>query len=350
MKQTTAAAALLALATMGAAAAFPGTALAATTRTSPATATRISTTATRTSVARAAAPDHIRYASVRSCPTKDGQSTTCGPWRLVTHHGMVIPLKDAQVESLTWKGKPGGIPAPITVSDDGATIAYFHRKDGRLAVRDLSGKVLLLPKTALPARTDQFAVNLMLSHDGRRLAVVFTGEKPSRTRLFDTATGTMLATVPAENELIGFSADGDEVLTKNYAESGVLELRVYDDGGDRRLTRVPPQIVANNGKTALDAGGERIAVVIEGLKPKLVIYDAHTDQVLAKHPIKIAAGQSVHAVSWTGDTQVTVHLTRYTSAGTKMKIVQYDTTNGHSGVRDSYTILADSYTFAACGG
>ena len=92
--------------------------------------------------------------------------------------------------------------------------------------------------------------------DTPRLAAVFTGQKPSGTRLFDTSSGTLLVIVPAGDELVGFSADGDEMLTKNYTDSGVTELRVYDDSGNRRLTRLPPQIVANNGMAALDAGGE----------------------------------------------------------------------------------------------
>jgi hypothetical protein len=55
-------------------------------------------------------------------------------------------------------------------------------------------------------------------------------------------------------------------------------------------------------------------------------------------------------LDWTGDTQVTAHLTSGSAGGARMTIVQIDTETGAVRVRDRYTVLRDSFVFAACGG
>src|SRR5262245_31389044 len=79
--------------------------------------------------------DSIRYASIKGCPKKDKSLKPCSPWRLFTHEGMVIKLKDAQVTATNEHGKPvNGALGPITVSGDGQYVAYFRARDRRLAV------------------------------------------------------------------------------------------------------------------------------------------------------------------------------------------------------------------------
>ncbi|GAA0413884.1 hypothetical protein Acor_10420 [Acrocarpospora corrugata] len=151
--------------------------------------------------------DSIRYASAKGCVKKGGDILPCGTWRLVTHHGRVILLKDAQVRALDKKGHPmTRVTAPVAVSGNGQKVAYF-RKDGRLAVRSLDGKVRLLPENALPSRTAQYDVTLQLSDDGAVVAVT-----AGRTKLFDTALGRRLGQLPKGRYFLGFSGDGAKEL------------------------------------------------------------------------------------------------------------------------------------------
>jgi hypothetical protein len=292
--------------------------------------------------------DSIRYASIKGCRGKDGQSEPCGGWRLVMHSGKQTTLPDAQTVALDAKGRSTRYqPAPVAVSGNGRRVAYFT-KTGRLAVRTLEGGVTLLAKDALP-RVGQNEVTLVLSDDGARLAAVFGREKPPATRVFDTDTGDRLGTVPGDMSIMGFSWDGDEVLARVDAEESVTDLAVYSDTGEQLLRVTPPQVVASNGPQALAADGRTVANVVQGDKPELVTYDMESDEVTGRKKVKLPAGD-VDMVDWTGDTQVTVHLVRYVSDAPRMTIVQIDTETGAVKVRDRYTVLKDTFVFAACGG
>ncbi|MGP3965941.1 hypothetical protein ACTWPT_59370 [Nonomuraea sp. 3N208] len=320
--------------------------------------TKILMTLTAALVALAAAPavahadphqhDSIRYASIKSCAGKEEQPKPCGGWRLVMHSGEQMTLRDAQGVALDAKGKSTRyLPAAIAVSGNGQRVAYFT-KTGRLAVRTLGGGVKLLPKDALP-RIGQAEVTLVLSDDGGRLAAVFSGEKPRATRVFDTATGARLGTVPPDLNLQGFSADGDEVLATVEADESITDLLVYSDAGEQLHRATPPQVVAANGPQALAADGRTVANLVQGDKPELVLYDLESDQVTDRKKIKLPAGD-LDMIDWTGDTQVTLHLVRSLTNSTKATIVQIDTRTGAVKIRDRYTVLKDTFVFAACGG
>lgn len=291
--------------------------------------------------------DSIRYASIKGCPWKDGMAKPCGPWRLVMHDGGRATLPDAQVVALDEKGKSTGVlPAPIAVSGDGQRVAYFT-KAGRLAVRTLGGGVTLLPKDA-PPPVAQYAVKLRLSGDGARLAV-FQGDKPIDARIYDTGTGDLLGTVPAEETVIGFSGDGGEVLSSADSNDSVTDLLVHDDRGEQLVRATPPQLVAANGPQALAADGRTVAVVVRGKKTELVTYDLEADEVTGRRTIRLPAGD-IDMVDWTGDTQVTLHLLGEAAGGHDVIIVKVDTETGKVHVRDQYDVLKDSFVFAACGG
>ncbi|MEU6724472.1 hypothetical protein ABZ917_12260 [Nonomuraea wenchangensis] len=299
-----------------------------------------------------AAPHHgadsIRYASIKSCPTRDGQPRPCGDWRLVLHSGKVTTLPDAQGVARDAKGrKLTYLPAPIAVSGDGRKVAYFT-KANRLAVRTLGGGVRLLPATALP-RVRHDALTLRLSDDGARLAVSIDGEKARGTRVFDTATGARAGTVPAGRSVLGFSYDGDELLASADGEDNATDLVVYDVTGEELLRATPPQVVAANAPQALAADGRTVAAVVQGGKPELVTYDMETDQVVERRQIRLPR-TPVQMVDWTGAAQVTAHLADSGAKGTAMTIVRIDTETGAVTVRDRYTVLKDSFVFAACGG
>ncbi|MEU4696465.1 WD40 repeat domain-containing protein [Nonomuraea dietziae] len=291
-------------------------------------------------------PGHgaIRYASAKGCVKKDGATVPCGTWRLVSHDGKVTLLKDAQLRAVGANGKEVDYAvAPLAVSGDGQKVAYF-RKDGRLAVRTVHGGVTLLPKDALPPRTNQYDVVLQLSDDGARLAVV-----TSRVRLFDTATGNKLGTLPRYQNFIGFSGDGHMVLTSADGDESVMEMHVFDLAGRRLLSGAPPQLVAGNGPYALSADGRTIAVHVAG--SKVALYDLHSDQMVSSHLIKLPKEGTVHKLDWTGDNQVTLHVSQYPEGkATRMTVMQHDVTSGATRVRDSYSMLKDTFVFAACGG
>ncbi|NUO99248.1 MAG: hypothetical protein HOW59_15100 [Nonomuraea sp.] len=294
------------------------------------------------------AHDSIRYASIKSCPGKDGTPEPCGRWRLVMHDGGRTTLPDAQVVALDEKGRSSGtLPAPIAVSGDGQRVAYFT-KAGRVAVRALGGGVTLLAKDALP-RVAQYAVTLRLSGDGARLAAAFQGDEPADTRIFDTGTGDLLGTVPAEETVTGFSGDGDEVLASADTGDSVIDLLVHDDRGEQLARATPPQLVAANGPQALAGDGRTVAVVVRGKKTELVTYDLEADEVTGRRTIKLPAGD-LDMIDWTGDTQVTLHLVGEAGGARRMTIVQVDSETGAVRVRDRYNLLKDTFVFAACGG
>ncbi|QFY11015.1 hypothetical protein GBF35_34395 [Nonomuraea phyllanthi] len=325
--------------------AAPGVAHAGSTadRLAGATADRLASPSTDRRAAPHSGHDAIRYASIKKCTVK-GEERPCGDWRLVMHSGERGVLPDAQGVALDTKGRSVRYaPAPVAVSGNGLRVAYFTKK-GRLAVRTLGGGVTLFAANALP-RVRQDGVALLLSDDGGRLAATTDGG----TRVFDTATGARLGTVPADLSVLGFSFDGHEILTSVDAGESVVDLAVYADTGERILRGTPPQVVVANGPQALSADGRTVASAVIGAKPQLVVYDLQTDQVTARRRIKLPAGE-LHMIDWTGDTQVTLHLTRHRSGGDTMTIVQIDTETGAVRVRDRYTMLKDTFVFAACGG
>ncbi|TMR08263.1 hypothetical protein ETD86_48570 [Nonomuraea turkmeniaca] len=292
--------------------------------------------------------DSIRYASIKSCARENEQPRPCGAWRLVMHSGEQTTLRDAQGVALNAKGKSTRyLPAAIAVSGNGQKVAYFTTT-GRLAVRTLGGGVKLLPKDALP-RIGQDQVSLVLSDDGGRLAALFSDDKPHATRVFDTDTGARLGTLPGHLGVQGFSDDGDELLGTVDAEESVTDLLVYSDTGKQLVRATPPQVVASNGPQALAADGRTVANIVQGDKPELVLYDMESDQVTDRKKIKLPTGD-INMIDWTGDAQVTLHLVRYLSNSTRMTVVQIDTRTGAVKVRDRYTVLKDTFVFAACGG
>ncbi|MFC4009382.1 hypothetical protein ACFOY2_19270 [Nonomuraea purpurea] len=289
--------------------------------------------------------DSIRYASIKGCADKNGAEFPCGPWRLVMHSGKQTILDDAQGVARKKNGESGRYyQAPIAVSGNGRSIAYFT-KSGRPAVRTVGGGVKVFAKDALP-RVDQWKVSFDLSDDGAKLAAVIEN---APTRIFDTATGERLGTVPSRATLMGFSGDGDELLTSIEADESVTDLVVYSDRGRRLARATPPQVIGVNGPQALAADGRTVAGVVTGSKPELVTYDVEDDRIIDRKKIKLPEG-AVNMIDWTGDTQVTLHLTREVSGSTRMTIVQIDTETGAVKVRDRYTPLKDSFVFAACGG
>ncbi|MBN6052156.1 hypothetical protein JYK22_09450, partial [Nonomuraea sp. RK-328] len=296
--------------------------------------------------------DSVRYVSIKGCRTKGGESRPCGGWRVVMHSGARGTLPDAQTIARDAKGrKVSGMAAPVAVSGNGQRLAYFTRS-GRLALRTLGGGVRLLPENALP-KVAQQDTELRLSDDGSRLAVSFVGDKARDIRVFETGTGERIGTIPAAYGLKGFSADGGEVLAGTEDDEGSQILVAYSDAGQELARVTPPQLIASNGPPALSGDGRTVAALVRRQGPALyglALYDMVNDQVTARLKVKLPAGD-VDMVDWTGPSQVTVHLVHYDEGQPDtVSIAQIDTGTGKVAIRDRYTLMKDTFVFAACGG
>jgi hypothetical protein len=299
----------------------------------------------------------IRYASVDACRIKDGTEVPCHTWRLDLLDGRRVALKDAMLWPIDAKGKVDkSTSAPLTVSGDGESVAYFRKSDHRLVVREFHGGVLkgvrVMPKTPLPRGVGMDSVWLDMSQDGGRLALLYTDEHgATHGRLFDVARAAATGTIPKSDGFSGFSADGSAVLLPRDAGANTTGLSVHDLTGAELTGAVPPQIVANNGPWALAADGRTVAFVTgSGKKAALRFYDVRTDQTGGSVPIALPKDVSPDTVDWTGEHEVTVHVSDYERARDVVTVLTIDTRTGTTRVRDRYKVRPGVYTYQSCGG
>jgi hypothetical protein len=299
--------------------------------------------------AQAAGHDGIKYVSVKSCKTHEN-IRPCGPWRLEMHSGTERLLSDALVNPIDRHGKAvKDLTAPIAVSGDGQSVAYFRKRDHRLVVRELGGPVHVMGKDALPKKADMASVQLHLSQYGDSLAVEFDQGEP--TRVYDVSRGLGPGKIPGAYSVLNLSRDGETVLVAQYTPDNTTRLLTFDAEG-HELSRVePPQVVANNAPLGLSEDGT-MAAFFSGVGPKskLRLYDMRADSVFTSIKVKLGSTDSPEAIDWTGDHEITAHIPHLAESGrTSMRILVIDTETGTIKVRDSYRVKADSYFFAACG-
>jgi hypothetical protein len=228
-------------------------------------------------------------------------------------------------------------------------VAYFRQSDGRLAVEEIGGAVRRLPASLIPKGVGMLDVALYLSQDGSRLAVWFGGSPARPARIYDTASGALLAEISKEETFEGFSGDAGEVLFSRQTDENVSQLGVYDTAGNELLRVDPPQIVSRNSPRGLAADGRTVAVLVDGKKPAITLHDLESGQTTGSVPVRIGGRSEVEAVDWTGVNQVTVHTVEVTAKERRVRILEVDVATGVTKVRDHYTIR-DAYGFAACGG
>jgi hypothetical protein len=304
--------------------------------------------------AQAHAHQSIRYVSVKACNDKDGGQVPCGPWRLALHDGKQALLKDAQVWPRDRRGKVlKGLVAPISVSGDGESVTYFRKGDGRLVVRDLGGTVHVMPKIALPKGVGMEELGLSLSQDGGHLAVEYYDTKDKQpTRVFDVSDPGEPAEIPGTSAFEGFSGGGSAVLVSSQTDDNTSELAAYDVKGNELGRVVPPQVVSNNGPRALSSDGRTVAFMTgTAAKALLKLYDMGADQIAGSVRFKLPGDTFPNMIDWTGEHEVTVHISNDgTASGMRMTVLKIDTETGAVKVRDSYKVRGDTYTYAACGG
>ncbi|WP_182885825.1 hypothetical protein [Microbispora sp. H10885] len=299
----------------------------------------------------------IRYASVDSCPRKDGTATPCHTWRLDLLDGRRVALKDAMLWPLTAKGRPDRTnSAPLTVSGDGESVAYFRKSDHRLVVREfhggVQGGVRVMPRNPLPRGVGMNAAWLKLSQDGDRLALGYTtGDGHTRVRLFDVARASATGTTPGTDGFAGFSGDGSAVLLQRAGDENTIGLAVHDDTGAELAAAVPPQIVANNGPWGLSADDRTVAYVTGlGEKARLRFYDVATDQATGSVRFSLPKDAALDMIDWTGGHEVTLHLVRSRGSRDVVTVLKVDTETGRTRVRDSYKVRSGAFAYLSCGG
>ncbi|WP_228646747.1 hypothetical protein [Microtetraspora sp. AC03309] len=293
--------------------------------------------------ARAGAHDMIRYASVKGCPDKEYGNTPCGSWRLSMHSGKVMPLSDALVWPRDAKGKSVEyMAAPIAVSGDGRSVAYFRKSDRRLVVREVGGAVHVMPRIK---GLSMVSAGISLSQDGGHLLLDYYDAKDDRqpSRVYDVSDPGQGTALPATAVNASFSGDGESVLAELGTEDNTTALVAYDSSGTELARIEPPQVVVNNSPRALSSDGRTVAVFAGS---SLKLYDMATDQLVRSLRVKLPGKTAPYMVDWTGENEVTVHIDR----GKSMWIGEFDTETGAGKVRDTYSLPKDAYTFAACGG
>ncbi|MFD2350892.1 hypothetical protein ACFSTC_18505 [Nonomuraea ferruginea] len=287
--------------------------------------------------------DAVRYASIKGCDRGDDGRAALRP--VAAGHAQRRAARPGRRADRRAQGRRQALQVPPR-----ARRGQRRRHEGRVLREELPPPRRPHPRRRRhPAaarlrcpRVPQYEVGLVLSDDGGWLAVTIgTGQ----VRIFDTSDGARLGTLPRGETLVDFSGDGGEVLTTVDADESVTDVVVRADTGELVSRATPPQLVSANMPLALAADG-RTAAAFVASKSQLVLYDVETDQVLGRVPVKLPKGD-LNAIDWTGDRQVTLHLT---TQAYRMNVVQIDTETGAVRLRDRYTVLKDSLVVAACGG
>ena len=169
-----------------------------------------------TPVQAAAKSDTIRQPVLPNCGGDYFMPCKGRPWYLFMRDGRWTEFPDAGRYATEADGSRADEveddPAPFALSGDGRTIAYVRARDSRVVVKRWpQGKAHVLPAWGDGVGTKY--MDLMLSADGRRLLVDFSSAARKRPGLaVDVASGATVRTFPAGDDLLGFSADGNEVL------------------------------------------------------------------------------------------------------------------------------------------
>lgn len=296
-----------------------------------------------------AAPDTIRYASVKTCKTESGAKAPCGVWRLAMRSGRTVRLPAARITPRDAAGRTlKQEAAPIAISGDGGTVAYFRKSDDRLVVHRL-GEEPRVMRDALAKGVGMDIVSLYLSRDGGRLAVE-VGDEPERqpTLVYDVSTGADPGKLPGSLAFHGFSGDGESVLTARLAGDRTTRILTFSAAGEEGAGAEPPQVVADNPPYGLASDGTTVALFSgSARKVTLWLYDLETGTLARNARLDVRATDTYGTLSWSGETQLTATMTRPGKDDrTVERVLHIDTETRSVRVRDSFTIPADAFTYA----
>ncbi|WP_157248095.1 hypothetical protein [Nonomuraea typhae] len=205
----------------------------------------------------------VRAADLPNCGGDYFMPCKGQPWRLYLSNGKKVKFPDAARYATRADGSPAKAeedsPAPFAVSGDGRSLAYVRARDGRVVVRAWPrGRRTVLP--ALGRATGTAFMTLDLSADGRHLSVDYSGAGRKRRPglLVDTATGATVRTLPKGDRLLGFSADGDEVLAERALSDNTTSLIAHAADGSEVAAQPPQELVVTGVRLALEADGRTV--------------------------------------------------------------------------------------------
>lgn len=303
-----------------------------------------------------AGSSEARAAWIKSCDDKKNDTTyACGHWQLIMRDGRKIAVKDTAANGVDGKGRKVEYAGLFAISGDGNVIAYERARDHRIVVRGTTGgPVKVLAASLVQKRYGTDPLSLYLSPKGDKVLLDYTGDQERIPgKLVTVATGKVVQ-VPAMDEIGGFSADGDEVLTKDYKADNTSALIAYRADGTS-IKRTPPQVVAKAAITALAADGKTVAAIISGDEdakkaPRLRIYDLETGDLSAGVDLALKPGQTPYLARWTGDGQLTA-LVQSGDDGTTavVRVLTVDVRTGAVTQTDKYSISKTRYAFSAAG-
>ncbi|WP_371784886.1 hypothetical protein [Streptosporangium subroseum] len=295
---------------------------------------------------------------VKSCTGKDGYSRSCGRWQLIMRDGRRIDVPDAALDAVDSRGrKSAGNEAPFAISGDGRTIAYQRGRDGRLVVRAAAGgRVTVLPGAVQAGSTGTEETRLRLSPAGDRVIVEQVGDdaRPP-TFVVDVATGRIVR-LPGIEEVEGFSADGDEVLTTRALPDNTIRLSARGLDG-YVVSQVPPQVVVENRPSALAADGHTVAVQAGGSEggsgggAGLRVFDLETGRLSEAVALDLGKGERPYLAAWNGTDSLTVRVAtqRSEEGPTTVRVLVVDVSFGTVRQKDTYKISGSAYAWYAAG-
>lgn len=300
-----------------------------------------------------AAPPAARAAWIKSCYDKKHQDhDPCGHWRLRMRDGREVTVRGAATRGVDGKGRERhGEDSTFAVSADGRVLAYERAGDHRLVVQRVTGgPVTELPRSAMPKGIGSDEMDLRLSPSGDRVLIDYfndPGELP--TKVITVATGKTM-TVPTAYDVRGFSADGDEVLATRGKSDNTTAIHVLRVGGGS-IHRTPPAIVANALTYALAADGTTVAFVTGGAgKPRVRTYDLTTGEVSASVDLPLKPDLPPEVAWWSGEGRLTaVARTGEEGEAVVVRVLTVDLGAGQVTRADSYSISSKNHTFNLAG-
>ncbi len=293
-------------------------------------------------------PSPARAVWIKACG-----GNPCGHWRLKLRDGRTITVPDAAATKVDARGRRTTDIGVFAVSGDGRTVLYERASDHRLVVRPVAGG----PGTALPrslAPRSTASITVQLSPAGDRV-LVDHGDEHGRvpTKVFTVGTGRTTE-LPGRDRPLGFSADGDEVLTRRDGGDNTATLVAHRlDGTSTR--RTPPQVVERAAVTTLAADGRTVAAFIWGdsekkRAPRLRLYDLETGELSKGVDLALTPAGTPYSARWTADGGLTALVTTEHDGGAAVvRVLTVDPGTGAVKQRDTYTIGKSRYAFYAAG-
>ncbi|MFE3453100.1 hypothetical protein ACFXJ8_29675 [Nonomuraea sp. NPDC059194] len=269
-------------------------------------------------------PAPLRAAWPTAEPTGDGGAPT-GTWQLEFADGRRKSLSVARATSSPWAA------APVAISGDGLHLAYVRAGDRRVVVASLVGGADFVGPSGEHVRA------MWLSEDGGRLLVDHHDERLGDGRraqdlpdlLVEVGSGRTVS-MPAGGEPAGFSADGDEVLSRRVLTGGAIQLTAHRTDGTA-ASWIPPQDVALT-DLALSADGTTLVTLDEG---RLRRYDLASGRWLGGGA---SLDPSAYGMAWRAGVLTAKTGARDASNGWNAKVLAVDPAAGATRELDGYRL------------